>query len=1131
MTDTIAASPQAGAALPKSLVRTLRRVIRRRRSVILARGALATVAIGLLALLALMAVHATVTIFSGHVRWLLTGGAALATILALGWYVFRPLARHVSLTRIARMVETHHPEIEERLSSAVELLTSTDDPDLLGSKALIAELTKEATAEVHVVQPRREFSFRLARPYLIAVCAAVIVLAGLAAAWPQQTGWLLWNAVDPGANTGSFGARHLQVIPGDAILAPGKTLRVKATIDNSVDSRAELIRHELSGDKMHLPMQRVKAPNDSSSSFGITLPSGDSSFRYEVLVGDKLSPTYRVTVTPRPGVASYDVRYEYPEYTGRDPKFEDKTYGDIAAVIGTTVELTATFNKRVDVAEMRIEGKLIENDGVRNEAGTFFAVWRFKLEPEQLSLKPGVAGSWTLKLSDRHKFESDPIRHTIRAVPDSAPEVIVTEPTASEVRLRPSDRLRIRYKVDEDHGIAAAALLVSIDDGDPQEISVRTPAASDAQGGFWVGQGWLDLSSLDLTGARQVQFQVRATDSLPESFKGPQHGLSRQYTITLDIQASSYIDQWVAQKTNQLEKSLNEALKELTSAKGRSSWLRGQIPNEPLTLSDGAKGAVNACRTHTANADEILYRVADEEAVPEFPGVALASRYVADRFVGPARKAAEMIRLAETKDEQNEQVKTADEYIDKAIAGVKQIIEDLKKEAKRVADALALAGEADDLAGLEEDIRETAEGFEVKPEDLLKEEVEAHILETQREIAAATADLARRLDKSAWKGGTEHQQAATSTRQTASQISRGNMSQAAQTGKKAAGQLGKLSKKLGASSPKPNAPKPPSGASRPKQARQAGELADRQKNLVKAMKALNEGKLGEAVTAMQDDAARRAQKLADEAKQYSKGLPPSDPSKKSADRAGNQLSKAAQKASQAAQQFAKMPLIPKGRYIPPKVVSGPQSPSDNPSGDPEGGQGTMGGGSNTGAGSSNKPSPSNLNQNNTMGPGKNLGKATLTAAALMNPGKPQSGPSGGSGTKLTKEAEELLRSGEAQLQNQDNPEAKGMGGMGGGQEEMAAGDSGLGGKEGGQPGKPGGRGKGGGARLRAGGGRVARRLRELGISSSDWLRLPSSLRSELLNAADERAPEEYRALVKRYFQTLARRGGNGRKSD
>lgn len=49
-------------------------------------------------------------------------------------------------------------------------------------------------------------------------------------------------------------------------------------------------------------------------------------------------------------------------------------------------------------------------------------------------------------------------------------------------------------------------------------------------------------------------------------------------------------------------------------------------------------------------------------------------------------------------------------------------------------------------------------------------------------------------------------------------------------------------------------------------------------------------------------------------------------------------------------------------------------------------------------------------------------------------------------------------------------------------------------------------------------------LKALGISLADWARLPGKLRDEILQAAAAEGPEEYRTLIRQYFQELAKRG-------
>jgi len=1144
MTDaTIPLSGVNAGSLPEPIVATLRRAIRRRRSVIIMRGLLAVAAVAIASLLAVMAVDAVVTIFSTTTRWLMTGAGVAAVLAAVGWFLVRPLARSMTFTRIARMVETHHPELEERISSAVELLTSSDAPDLLGSGALIAELIKEATAEVRVVEPSREFSARSARPWLIATCAVAVLLAGLWLIWPDETSRLFERAVAPYADVGTMGALRLNVTPGDAVLARGESLRVVAAVEGGGVRAARLLRTDNSGAETSLPMAQLSKSGDSSARFGLTLASGGTDFRYRVLAGeDARSEHYRVIVSERPAVTVRRLQYVFPEYTGLAEKDEKNAGGAIRAVIGSTVTLTATFNKPVDSAEMLINGKPVSGGRLLMKDGARTATWR-------VAMTAGTKGEWWLKLTDKLGLRSRPDSHEIRALPDEAPVVTVTEPKMSELRLRRTGQLRILYEVQEDYGVSGAVIIVRVDNEPVKRIPVEQPRPSPLTAELWLGRAALALSELDLRQARQVQFQLEATDTLPASPE-PQRGVSKTYTIVLDEKAPSYVAQWVDARVKEIEASLNEALRELKQAKRYATDMIPRIAAEPLALSRQTTNAIDGVRRHTAKADEVMLRVAEEAAVPEFVRLASRARQVADEYIGPARKAAEMIRLADTKTEQNAQAKTSDEYIDKAIAAVEKMFEELKDEAERVRRAEELAAQADRLAHEQRQISETVEeGQELPTAAELKAAIAERITDEQKQIAAEAAELAREVEANPWKEGSQHKEAAASAQETSDHLQSENMSQAATSGKQAAGEFKQVANKLGGDQPRQQPGQKPGQQSeqaqqaqeaqaaqaaqeaqaaqqaqeqRQQQAGKAGDLARRQDRVNEQMEALEKGDFARAIESIQEGLAERMAELAEDAQNYEEGLKPSDPARENADLASKEFNSAAQDAQDAAQQFQKMPLIPRGKYIPPKVVSGPQSPSENPSGDPEGGQGTKGGGSNTGAGSSKKPSPSNLNQNNTIGPGQNLGKATLTAEA----GMPQSeGPSGGSGTELTAEAEEALRNGSLALQGEDNPEAKGMGGMGGEGEEGQEGMDGQG-QMAGKPGRGSKSGK--GAKLGPGRGRVARRLRKMGISADDWLRLPSSLRSEILKAADERAPEEYRGLVKRYFQTLAKRGSGRR---
>ena len=55
-------------------------------------------------------------------------------------------------------------------------------------------------------------------------------------------------------------------------------------------------------------------------------------------------------------------------------------------------------------------------------------------------------------------------------------------------------------------------------------------------------------------------------------------------------------------------------------------------------------------------------------------------------------------------------------------------------------------------------------------------------------------------------------------------------------------------------------------------------------------------------------------------------------------------------------------------------------------------------------------------------------------------------------------------------------------------------------------------------------------LEALGISVNDWAKLPGQLRDEVLQAASDSAPPEYRTLIKQYFQEVARAAGRKKRN-
>jgi hypothetical protein len=112
---------------------------------------LATLVMALAALLALVLIDARLSPLPLALRWTLTiSWFAIAAGTALvAWLL--PMRRPLELLKIARWLEIRHPELDERISTAMELSGSGGGGV---SQSLLAELSRAALSDLAGIDPR-----------------------------------------------------------------------------------------------------------------------------------------------------------------------------------------------------------------------------------------------------------------------------------------------------------------------------------------------------------------------------------------------------------------------------------------------------------------------------------------------------------------------------------------------------------------------------------------------------------------------------------------------------------------------------------------------------------------------------------------------------------------------------------------------------------------------------------------------------------------------------------------------------------------------------------------------------------------------------------------------------------------
>ena len=687
------ASPILSRDLPPSIARALQRLIRRVRSIVLVRGISATVAALVGSLLLVMAIDASVTLFSQWSRWLLTLSALAFSAGVAVWFLILPLARTITLTGIARFIETRHPELQERLSSAVELLTSKDAPEIRGSEALIAALAEEASHDADRVRPRTEIPLKSARPFLIAALGVVAILGAVLALHPSAA-WLLERAVAPYLNLPNIHADMLRVFPGDTILAEDQRLEVEVTVANQAVKRATLYKVLPDGSERGESMIALPPSESGERRFTLACPPANQSFKYRVHAGDALTRYYSATVVPPPLVKRTDVRYKYPDYTGREPSVETGGTGDIRAVAGTVVTVQATTNKAIKAAELRINGLPAPQQTIEvKESPEGASLCRFDLK-----LTPRMRGRWALVLTDSYGFSKTSGEHMIEALPDEPPTVKIVNPEQKKLRLKPTDQLPVGYVMTDDFGFRGADFVVDTDTHKHARVPIQLKAEKGQDRFSAAGTAALALAGLPLEGAKQISFRVRAVDNLPPDLKGPQEGISELVTVELDISAASYASQMLTAEEEGIRKALEKILKELKTSKQDSVPLKDNVAKAATLSDDMAKRVVRMLEhlgVAKATTAELIAAVTDGA----FTGLLPKLNQLGGE-VGAANDRTGQVKLADAAADRGKAATEADEHIDKAIA----LVLELLKQLKEMAEAAQLAQALEDMAKREAEL-------------------------------------------------------------------------------------------------------------------------------------------------------------------------------------------------------------------------------------------------------------------------------------------------------------------------------------------------------------------------------------------------------------------------------------------
>jgi len=585
------------APVPADVARLVARYRRRLRTLTFLRGlawTTATTSVGLLA-----AVLTDRLLFLDvDERLFLTAATVTISSVCLLLLVLAPLLRSTAAARLAAEIERANPQLQGSLLSTIEL--SSRDGERCSSE-LLATLRDRTTVASRTIDIRPLAPARWIRVPVLLATLAMLSLTGYALVDVDAFAQLLARFVQPRREDLPRPSRvTLRVEIPQAAVARGDDVEIRVTVERGSAAWMTFdVRDADASPTGEWKTSRVGAGDDGASELGpgqelvhhLRGVHRDCDVRVEC--DDYRSDVFRVNTTDPPRPTGFEITCRFPDYAGRDEEVSQKTRGDLAALAGSTAAVRVKSDRPLRSGLLHhVDGRVYESlpgDGPTIVFG---------------GLPIRRNGEYALDIVDAAGVRSTGrLRYEVRALTDAPPSTAILSPRSKETEVEPAGVVEIRYRAEDDVGVADIELLVGEgDETRPRRVRKARPPRQRRR--IDVGVYRLPVDSLGLVPGQTVSITLRATDGLGQAATST----SRRLRVAYPPDPPEGRD-WLARLD-----ALRRGLRELTR-----SWEEVDVADgrtETLETAAGPAERVLAIRLFAARLAEVARGLANSLAAP-----------------------------------------------------------------------------------------------------------------------------------------------------------------------------------------------------------------------------------------------------------------------------------------------------------------------------------------------------------------------------------------------------------------------------------------------------------------------------------------------------------------------------------
>ena len=444
-------------------------------------------------------------------------GVAIAFVVLR--FLYAPLRRRISDLQVAQYIEERHPQLQDRLVSAVEF-----GDGARVSPGMLDLLIRDVLSQMARMEFKGFINLRRVASYGLLGTGALLALLVLLAWGPSFFPYGFERLYVNWAHASVGSPWLIQVVPGDLEVLQG----------NDQEIRAQLVGFDSASVQLHLQNESSSGwnpvamePELLGSGFVYLLIDLQESARYFVESAGIRSEVHALKVVDLPRLDRIDLTYQFPAYTRMPPEtVEDE--GHILALRGTRVQLRVHTTQPVPAARLVFDDKKViplVSGGIAEEED-------FLLDETQFegALQVLRTGSYHVELrAPTGEFYLGSSEFDVETVEDAPPKVRITKPLR-DVKATSVEEILTEVRAEDDIGIGGVELRFSVNAEAEQQVQFSRGGKSISRDSVsMVSVHTFFLEEYGLQPGDLVSYYARAWDN--NSVTGPGDASSDIYFI------------------------------------------------------------------------------------------------------------------------------------------------------------------------------------------------------------------------------------------------------------------------------------------------------------------------------------------------------------------------------------------------------------------------------------------------------------------------------------------------------------------------------------------------------------------------------------------------------------------------